>query len=90
MSDPPCAPQVYRGGPGKSALWQSMSGGMNSRPGDSTSSSWKERDSPLTADTCVSVSIAFAISHTFSKIKPDTYFEELLSISFSVALFLCY
>lgn len=71
-----------------SGLRQSMSGDMNPEPAEGASGSWKERESPLTAGTCVSVSTNFAVSHTFSKIKPDTDFEELLSISF-LLLFFC-
>jgi len=70
-------------------VWQLMSGEMNPRPADSASSGWKERESQNTQKThAFSVSITFAISHMISKRKPDTYLEELLSISF-LLLFFC-
>lgn len=51
---------------------QSMSGETNPRPADSASSSWKERELPVTSRHMFLVRITFAILHALSKIKPDT------------------
>lgn len=49
-----------------------MSGETNPRPADSASSSWKERELPVTSRHMFLVRITFAILHALSKIKPDT------------------